>query len=196
MDLTSEQVHWIYGAVLVSAAVLLIARESRRLEAGWLDYVTPTLLLLFGLELVVDPLVHGAASPTNYGRETAQHFALGLLLIASAGAEIVRVWRRGEGWPWRLPFAATLMLAAAAFAFHAQHDSSAPMILLTAQHRVIAATLALASLTFLFAPPGSVRAPSAFSVLIVLLGLELLLYTEGNTVFGEQMIAHSGKMSR
>jgi len=187
MALTSEQVHWIYGAVLVSAAVLLIARESRRVEANWLDYVTPALLLLFGLELLVDPLVHGTALPTNYSAETTQHFALGLLLIGSAAAEMVRLGRGGEGWRWRLPFAATLVIAAGIFAFHAQHGGTSPMTLLVAQHRVIAATLALASLTFLFAPPATGRAPSAFSILIVLLGLELLLYTEGNTVFGERM---------
>lgn len=71
------------------------------------------------------------------------------------------------------------------------------MLLLVAQHRVIAATLALASLTFLFAPPlAGGRAPSAFSILILLLGLELLLYTEGGSVFGEQMSAHMTAMQR
>lgn len=189
LDLTSEQVHWIFGAVLVGAAALLILRELGRLSTGWLDYVIPILLMLFGVELLVDPLVHGAAAPGNYSAETAQHFMLGLLLIASAGMEMLRLKRRAAGWLWRLPFGGTLMIAAGVFAFHAQHSSPAPMLLLMAQHRTIAATLALASLTFLLAPPREGRAPAAFSALILLLGFELLLYTEGKTVFGEGMAA-------
>lgn len=196
MNMTSEQVHWLFGAVLVGAAVLLMLRDSGRLHAGWLDYVTPGLLLLFGVELLVDPLVHGAAVPENYAAEAAQHFALGLLLIGSAVAEMVRLKRRSEGWLWRLPFAATLMIAAGVFALHAQHDSAVPMVLLMAQHRVIAATLATTSLVFLFASPrAGGPAPSAFAVLILLLGFELLLYTEGKTVFGERMSAPTMEMA-
>lgn len=188
MNLTSEQVHWIYGGVLVAAAVLLILREYGRIETPWLDYVTPILLLLFGVELALDPLVHGTALPTHYARETAQHLALGILLVVTGAAEIVRLRRKGSGWPWRLPLSAALMIAAGVFAFHAQHDSQAPMMLLMVQHRTIAATLVLASLAFFFAPPGErSRAPSAFSVLILLLGAQVLLYTEGNFLFGAPM---------
>jgi uncharacterized membrane protein HdeD (DUF308 family) len=195
MNFTSEQVHWIFGTMIASSAVLLVLRESGRLSGGWLNFVTPSLLLLFGIEMLVDPWVHGSAAPSNYAAETTQHFILGLLLIGSAVAEMVRVKRRGEGWLWRLPFAGTLMIAAGVFAFHAQHDSPAPMTLLIAQHRIIAATLGLASLAFLFAPPREGgRAPSAFSVLVLLLGFELLLYTEGNTIFGERTDAHPMEM--
>jgi uncharacterized membrane protein HdeD (DUF308 family) len=191
MNLTSEQVHWIYGGALTASALLLMLRESGRLKARWLDYVTPTLLLAFGVELLLDPLVHGSAAPADYAAETAQHFVLGLFLIATGAAEIVRLRRGGEGWKWRLPLAAALMIGAGIFAFHAQHDSNVPMILLQAQHRVIAATLALASLVFLLAPPGARgRAPSAFSALLLLLGLEFLLYTEGNFLVGMPMAAH------
>lgn len=194
MNLTSEQVHWIYGGALVAAAILLMLREYRRVQARWLDYVTPALLLLFGVELLLDPLVHGAAAPANYGPETAQHFTLGLLVIATGIVEIVRVRRNGQGLLWRLPFGATLMVAAGIFALHAQHDSNVPMILLIAQHRVIAATLAMASLAFLFAPPlAGKSAPSAFSALVLLLGLEFLLYTEGNFLIGAPMAAHHGE---
>lgn len=192
MTLTSEQVHWIYGALLAAGAVLLILREYRYLESTWLDYVTPALLLLFGVEMLMDPLVHGAAVPTNYAKETAQHFALGLMWIGTAGAEILRLKRKGEGWPWRLPLAAALMMASGILALHAQHDSSAPMALLMAQHRVIAATLALASFASLVLPPAAgARPPSAFAVLILLLAVELLLYTEGRSIFGESLTVQS-----
>lgn len=192
MNFTSEQVHWLYGGALVLAAILLMLREYGRVEGRWLDFVTPALLLLFGLELLVDPLVHGTAAPANYGRETAQHYALGLLLIVTAVAELVRLRRRAEGWPWRLPLAAALLIGAGIFALHSQHGSDAPMILLIAEHRMIAATLAMMALSFLFAPPVfSIRRPSAFSALVLLLGLELLLYTEGNFLVGRPMATHA-----
>jgi hypothetical protein len=191
MNLTSQQVHWMFGAAIVAAALLLILREAEWLKGRWMDLATPAILLAFGVELLLDPLVHGSNAPANYAQETAQHFILGLLLIATGVAEIVRVRRGGEGWKWRLPLASALMVGAGIFAFHAQHDSNVPMILLQAQHRVIAATLALASLAFLLAPLGAGgRVPSAFSALLLLLGLEFLLYTEGEFLFGAPMPAH------
>ena len=191
MNLTSEQVHWMFGAVLASAALLLMLRENERIAGRWLDFVTPSLLLLFGIELLVDPLIHGANIPNNYGTETSQHWLFAILLLAAGAAEIARLRRRGAGWPWRLPLAATLVAGAAIFAFHAQHDSSAPMLVLIAQHRVIAATLALLSIAFVAAPPlERPRGPSPFSFLLLLLGIELLLYTEGRSVFGEALTAH------
>lgn len=192
MNLTSEQVHWLFGGALVVAAVLLILRGNQRIASRWLDYVTPGLLLLFGIELLLDPLVHGSAVPANYAAETAQHFAFGLVLIAAAGGEMVRVRRDGDGWAWRLPLAVALLTGAGVFAFHAQHDSQVPMILLVAQHRVIAATLLLSALAFVIAPPRRDEGrPSAFAFLVLLLGLELLLYTEGTSLFGETLDMHN-----
>lgn len=136
--------------------------------------------------MLVDPLVHGAAVPANYGAETAQHFALGLLLIGAAAAELVRTWRRGEGFLWRLPLAAAAAIAAISFWVHAQHDSSAPMILLVTQHRMIALTLAVAAVAALIGFPErrETRQPPALAFLMILLGLQLLAYTEGGSLFG------------
>ena len=186
MNLTSEQVHWIFGGVLLAVTAVLILRDTGRIRARCLDYLVPGLLLAFGIEMLFDPLVHGTSAPANYSAETAQHFALGLLLIGAAAAEFARTWRRGEGFLWRLPLAAAAAIAAVAFWAHAQHDSSAPMILLVTQHRMIAVTLAVSAVAALFGFPEGreSRQPPALAFLMILLGLQLLVYTEGGSIFG------------
>lgn len=185
--LTSEQVHWIFGAALVAGAALLVLRATGRVQGRWVDFVVPTLLLLFGIELLIDPLVHGTAAPGNYSRETAQHFGLGGLLIATAAAELIRAFRRLDSFAWRLPLVIALLVSAGVFLFHAQHDADVPMLLLMTQHRVIGATLAVAALAVLLTSPteaDKARRPLAFPLLILVLGLEFLIYTEGNSLFG------------
>ncbi|MES2135524.1 MAG: hypothetical protein V4502_00510 [Pseudomonadota bacterium] len=186
MNLSSEQVHWIFGGILLAVTGTLILRDVGGLRARWVDYLLPALLAAFGIEMLLDPLVHGAAAPANYGPETAQHFILGLLLIAVAGAEGTRTWRGATGLAWRLPLAAALAIAAAAFWFHAQHDSSAPMILLITQHRMIATILAVSAAAALADPlaGGQRRQPPALAYLALLLALQLLVYTEGGSLFG------------
>lgn len=198
MGLTSEQVHWIFGGVLIATTLVLILRDVGKIRARWVDYLVPALLAAFGLEMLLDPLVHGDAAPANYAAETAQHFMLGLLLIGASGAELFRTLRNGEGIAWRLPLAVALALAAAAFWLHAQHDSDAPMILLVTQHRMIAATLAVAAVAALigFCDRRDSRQPPALAFLALLLGLQLLIYTEGGSLFGgaweSHMQGHSG----
>lgn len=187
MGLTSEQVHWMFGAVMVAGAALLLLRAIGRMRGRWVDFVVPALPFLFGVEMLVDPLVHGTALPENYFKEAAQHFALGVVLIAAAAAESVRVFRRQDTFIWRLPLAIALLVSAGVFLFHAQHDADVPMLLLMTQHRVIGATLAVAALAVLFASPAesnALRRPLAFPLLILVLGLEFLIYTEGNSLFG------------
>lgn len=186
MNLTSEQVHWAFGAVLLVVTVVLILRDAGKIRVRWVDYLVPALLAAFGLEMLFDPLVHGAAAPTNYAAETAQHFALGVLLVGAAVAELFRTWRRGEGFRWRLPLAAAAAIAAVMFWAHAQHDSNAPMILLVTQHRMIAVTLAVSAVAALIGLPEAreARQPPALAFLMVLLGLQLLVYTEGGSLFG------------
>lgn len=186
MNLTSEQVHWIFGAVLIAATVLLILRDVGRLRGRWVDYLLPGLLGAFGVEMLIDPLIHGDAAPTNYVAETAQHFGLGLLLLGAAVAELIRTYRRAQGRVWRLPLTAALAIAAATFWFHAQHDAAAPMILLVTQHRMIAATLAVSAIAMLFEAQGprERRQPPAVAYLMLLLGAQLLIYTEGRSLFG------------
>ena len=186
MNLTSEQVHWIFGAVLLGVTAALMMRDTGQLRARWVDYLLPVLLAAFGIEMVFDPLVHGDALPANYVAETTQHFALGLLLLAAAGAESLRTYRNGVGLLWRVPLAAALAIAAAAFWLHSQHDSNAPMILLITQHRMIAVTLAVSALAALIGFPESrqARQPPALAFLAILLALQLLVYTEGESLFG------------
>ena len=192
MGLTSEQVHWIFGGVLIAITATLILRDIGKIQARWVDYLVPGLLAAFGTEMLVDPLVHGGAAPENYAAETAQHFALGLLLIGTSIAELLRIRRGGEGFVWRLPLAAALAISAATFWLHAQHDSDAPMILLVTQHRMIAATLAAASIAALIglSPDNPGRHPPALAYLMLVLGAQLLIYTEGNSLFGNDHGQH------
>ncbi len=187
MGLTSEQVHWIFGAALVIGALLLLMRALGRVAGRWVDFVVPGLLGLFGAELLLDPLVHGSAVPGNYGKETAQHYALGGVLIATAAAEFVRIIRRHEGRLWRVPLVAALLIASGVFLVHAQHDANVSMLLLMTQHRVIGATLMVAALAVILAPSEERADPKrsqAFALVILILGAQFLIYTEGNSIFG------------
>lgn len=72
------------------------------------------------------------------------------------------------------------------------------MILLVTQHRMIAATLAVAAVAALigFSDRRDSRQPPALAFLALLLGLQLLIYTEGGSLFGRawesHMQGHSG----
>ena len=197
MGLTSEQVHWIVGGVLIAASALLILRAIGKIQWPSLDYLVPSLLALLGLQLALDPLIHGAAAPGGYAQETAQHLFLGLLLIATSLAELIRIRRGAEGLARRLPLAAALLIAAGMFLFHAQHDSDVPMLLLMTQHRMIGATLAVMAAIVLLDRSDPLRAGTrslGFALLTFLLGAELMIYTEGNSLFGDQPMDH-GAMS-
>lgn len=186
MGLTSEQVHWIFGAALMLIGALLLCRACGRLNSRWLDFVIPAGLIAFGVEMALDPFVHGSAAPGGYAAESGQHLVLGAILILCAGVETVRVWKDRKSLMWRAPLIAGILTAAAVFAFHAQHSSAAPMLLLITQHRVISATLAAAALSLFLSPRGdpAARRPIAFPLLVLLLGAEFMLYTEGRTIFG------------
>ena len=60
------------------------------------------------------------------------------------------------------------------------------MILLVTQHRMIAVTLAVAAVAALIGFPErrETRQPPALAFLMILLGLQLLVYTEGGSLFG------------
>lgn len=190
MELTSEQVHWGFGGVLIAASIPLILKAAGRIRWSALDYLVPSLLGLMGIELLLDPLVHGTAAPGGYAVESAQHFLLGALLIGTSLAELVRVKRGAEGVAWRLPLVGALLVAAGVFIFHAQHDSDVPMMLLMIQHRFIGATFAVMALAVFIdaakVPSGGGHA-LAFALLTLLLGIELVSYTEGNMLFGGKM---------
>lgn len=173
--------------MLIAASIALILRASGRVRWPALDYLVPSLLALTGGQLLLDPFIHGAAAPSGYAQETAQHLILGLLLIATSLAELVRIRRGAEGLAWHLPLAAALLVAAGMFLFHAQHDSEVPMLLLMTQHRMIGATLAVMAAAILLDRSDPLRTGTrslGFALLTFLLGAELMIYTEGNSLFG------------
>lgn len=182
MELTSEQVHWIAGGVFVAGGIILLLRATAVLIGRWIDYVIPAGLALFGIEAFVDPLLHGAAMPSNYAAEMTQHFVMSGLLLVAAISEFLRVSRRATSLAWRLPLGIALALIAGVFALHAQHDSQASMLLLVTQHRMIAATLAAALSVFIVAPDGETnnRRSLGLPLLILVLGTQFLIYTEAS----------------
>lgn len=188
MNLTSEQVHWIFGAALIVTAVLLLLRARAILKGGWTDYIVPSALAVFGIEFALDPLVHGEAAPQNYAAEMYQHFIVSAALIVASGAEFLRLARAGRSFLWRLPLVTALAVAAGIFMLHAQHDAPAGMLLLMTQHRMIGSTLAVAALAALLdAVPATEQdefRSTALPLLILVLGVQLLFYTEGSNLFG------------
>jgi hypothetical protein len=195
MNLTSEQVHWIVGGWISIIALLLILNETGVLATRWVRWLLPIGMLAVGIELIFDPLLHGAAAPGGYEHETAQHFMLGAGLIAVGAIEGLRekeILRRRF---WSMVLPTGLVATGAVFLFHAQHEASVPMVVLIAQHRVIGATLWLAGLAKALAEIKSQKTrPFAvvWLVLLLLFGFELLLYTEGGSLFGESFVEHSG----
>lgn len=147
-------------------------------------------MLVFGLALIFDPLLHGTGAPRDYAAETAQHLGLGLLLVTGSGAEFYRMARRRRGLVWRLPICLILLAASAAFFTHAKHGAEVPMLVLVTQHRFIAATLLVMAIGGLLSSDKREGASSpAPGLLTSLLGLELLLYTEGRSLIG---LPHEG----
>ncbi len=192
MGLTSEQVHWLYGGALVVFALLALLRARDLLAGRWPDFLISIALLVVGAALILDPLVHGDAVPGNYGSETAQHLALGLLFVLAASLELYRTATRRRAFAWRLPLVFALAVAALMFALHAQHDAEAPMLLPVAQHRMIAATLLVLALAVLIAPAEADRERSqAVPLLMLVLGIQFLVYTEGRSLFGVPGEAHA-----
>lgn len=191
MGLTSEQVHWLYGAALAAMALAMLFHVRGLIAGRWPEFLIGGALLAVGLALVLDPFLHGDAAPANYAAETAQHLVLGLVLMAASALELYRARKDLRGRLWRLPLALALIFAGLTFLLHAQHDSPAPMLLLVTQHRIIAATLLVLVAAILLAPPGRARDQGiAAPLLTLLLGLELLIYSEGDSLLGVPPAAH------
>lgn len=187
MDLTSEQVHWLYGAALSAFGLLLVLHVQGRIGGRWPEFAYGGALLVAGAELVADRWLHGtgSSSPAGAGSESAQHLALGIGLVLCAAGEIGRAATRRTGRPWRAPLAVALAAAGLTFLLHAQHAAAVPMLMLVVQHRFIAATLFVLAAGVLLAPAGSVRQQGlAVPLLALLLGLQFLAYSEGNSPFG------------
>ncbi len=81
------------------------------------------------------------------------------------------------------------------FLFHARHEAAAPAIVLTVQHRIFGATLAVAALAKAAAELGGEKARAfrvAWLLPLLVFGLEMLLYTEGGAGMAGHGAAHGG----
>ena len=197
MGMTSEEEHWLYGALLASFALLMLLHVAGLVLGRWPEFTIGGALLLFGLALLFDPFLHGEARPENYASEAAQHLALGIVLVAGSTLELYRAARRREARIWRLPVLLALVVAGITFLIHAQHETDVPMLLLVTQHRMIGATLLALAAAVLFAPVGPARRQGvAAPLLTLLLGVQLLVYSEGRSPFGvpdEDHVAAEGR---
>ncbi len=184
MGFTTEQVHWIFGGIILITGLLLLSRKVFAATGRWLDYLIPAVLAGLGILLALDPLVHGTAMPPDYGGQMMQHYILSGLLLVVAIIEFIRVGRAAHGFVWRLPLILLLVAAALLFAFHDQGHAGGAMLLVMTQHRVFAATFAVAALALYFEAEAErmkrLRSEVAFPLLVALLGLEFIVYTEGS----------------
>ena len=188
LGLSSETVHKIYGAAILATSVTLLAEESGAFTLDELRFAPPGLTMAAGGLLMIDPLLHGRAAPANYRQETRQHLLLGGAMLVAGSVDLAAEADWLDHWTWSLVLPAGLLAASGSFFFHAQHGDPAQHELLTTQHRLLGATLAVAALTKALAAVPShtddeARWPgmeSAWLVTAGLAGIQLLLYTEGN----------------
>lgn len=193
MQLSSEQIHWIDGALVVLFSVALIALEMRRHSFNWTKFFVPAGLLILAAGLIFDPLFHGSAVTESFEREIGQHFWLGLILTPAAAIETGLAFGLLRGKFWRMILPLALTLVGAGFFFHAQHQADASAMLLMTQHRIMGATLALAGATKAvneFVTDENKEFKLVWLFLLLLFGIELLLYTEGNSIFGQSGDQH------
>lgn len=185
MKLTSEQVHWVFGAVLSVLPIPLILNELVVIDGRWPSFIVPIALFAIGLALILDPLIHGRAAPTEYAHETVQHLVLGAMALAVGGVETARALGGLESSAWALALPLGLVIAGLLFFFHAQHQAGVPVLLLVIQHRIMGVILTVAGVTKAVAEMSQAPALRAGWLLLVLvLGLQLLLYTEGGSLLG------------
>jgi hypothetical protein len=181
MGLTSEQAHWIVGGELSALALALMLYETRLWRIGALRYAPAAMLLLFAVEGTLLPVLHGDAKPGTIDAATAQHLALAGLCLVVGGVEFLRARGRLQQDIWRAPLPIGLFATGVVFWFHAQHKTDAPPILLTVQHRILGASLAVGAATKSVADlphPIARRFGVSWLLPVFLAGVELLLYTE------------------
>lgn len=182
MGLTSEQVHWIIGGLVTAFALVLILHQTGVLKARLLRYLLGGGVAALGVQVLLDPLIHGSAAPEGYGAETLQHMVQGLVVLGVGVVEILRARERLRHRAWKFVLPVGLSLVALVFLFHAQHKVEGPMVLLVVQHQILGATLLVAAVAKALGELER-EATRSFAVtwLVVLLlaGVELLLYSEG-----------------
>lgn len=185
INLTSEQVHWIYGTLVSSISLGLIVAKVKQYPQKLSQLLIIGTIFLFSFCLLIDPLLHGDRLPGSYFQEMRQHNTLGLLLLGLGTVEFLRFKKVLNHVSLSLFLPLSVIVTGIIFFFHAQHDSHVSMLLLMTQHRIYGVTLLVAGVTKLLAysrKPTIHASPFAVTWLVCLFifGLELLLYTEGS----------------
>lgn len=184
MGLTSEQVHWIVGGVVSAGAITLILKETLVIRAAWPRYVLPIGLLGWGVEAIVDPFVHGSEMPGGYGAEALQHVLMGVVMLAAGGIELGRERGKLTATAWGFVLPVILLVLAAMFLGHAQHEAAVPPLVLIVQHRVLGLTLVVAGLAKALAVLKHERTKAfelGWLLVLLVVGLQFLAYTEGGS---------------
>ena len=186
MALSSEQAHWIVGGELSLLALTLMLYETRLWRSRGLRYALAAVLLLFAAEGVVIPVLEGAARPENLDTATVQHFMMAGVCCVTGVVELVRAAGGLHQRGWRAAVPLGMMAMAVLFAVHAnpkQHEPThASSLLVTVQHRTLAASLAAGAMAKTAAelPHRTARwFRVAWLLPVLLAGVQLLLYREG-----------------
>lgn len=183
MELTSQTVHQIGGVAFILLALVSTYRVLHRDEKNWPEWLLALLFIAYGIESFIDPLVHGAAVPANYGAESAQHLIQGVLLVAAGVLETLRLMRVLKGPIWRAVVPVALVGFGGVFLFHAQSgmDPQA-MVLMSLQHRAFGLSLWVAAgaraVSDYLLPEDRAATLGWLSALLVF-GLLLLTYQDG-----------------
>ena len=177
MNLDPILVHQIFGALIAAFALVMLLHEIDALRRRWGDYLPASALLVGGGLLFLDPwLFHGG----DFGAEGHQHTWQGLVAVVAGALEAYRVRSRPEQILLRLVIPAVLTGLGIGFLWHEQHETG-DMLLQTAQHRIMGATLLFAALVKLAA---SLRwrdgqwSRAGWVLILIAFSLQLLLYVE------------------
>jgi hypothetical protein len=193
MNLSSEQVHWLGGvAVLIVASGLLLHDLGILSARGW-RWLLPVFLVLYGLESFMDPWIHGTAAPENYGAESSQHIVQGTAMLVGGLVESLVLLGILKQRVWMLAVPVSLVALAVIFLVHEQHTARVPALVLEVQHRVFALTLFLAAVLramLLSSRPAVNALGRGWLVLLLLFGLELTTYTEGDAASAQHPAGH------
>lgn len=201
--LSSEQVHWLYGGAILAGSAVLLAEESGAFSAPKLRYGVPLAVMAAGGLLAIDPLLHGSNAPKNYGAETKQHLLIAGLLLTAGAVDVAYEANWLEHWSWGLVLPAGMVAAGVRFFFHAQHGAPSKHALLTAQHRILGATLVVAGIAkglSVVPKSGTTEArwpgfSTGWLLPFALVGAELLLYTENTSPTKDSMKKHSMRLT-
>lgn len=164
-------------------AFLLLAYETHVWRPAGLRFALAVGLLFFAAEGMFGPMVQGDLAPERFRTETIQHITMGGACLAAGVVEGFRAAGRLRHDVWRAVLPLAILTLAVLFAFHSQeHAPGVSHTLLTMQHRILAATLAVGGMAKGAAElphPAARRLGPAWLFPVMLAAVQLLLYTEG-----------------